>query len=590
MAGRDPDIYKTLLENLSDGVLAIGFDGSVKIANPAFCRMFRLDSDDVADRLFSEIFVEYEGFDDFVQIILDAIVDAGSAERRITSVRIDDELRSLSVTTSYLTGGGAERVAVIAVVSDITEVRELRESELRMAKVVENQLEELQNAYRDIEARNTELTRLMKRVQVARGVAALLVIGLFLAFGSWYLRPLDLSGEAAAPAPQYADEVDDPLSLPTLVVEPEEFRSTLSLRGYLAPGHVVKVVSPVNSHVSEVHAQQGQSVTADDPLLELDTGQLTVEYRQARVEFIRARDKFVEIEDWDNSGEMTRARRALRRARIALDEAEGDISETAFLLEQGIISASEHEQALQRHWNRKLDYEEAERELDTVQEKGGAEAMHVARLEMENARERLQTQEEKLDQATLKAPIAGIIVVEQSRDGKPLEKGRPVSQGELLLSIADLERISVSTSINEVDVRKIEPGQQALITGPGFPGVEMAGVVTSVSARANTARGSRSKPQFDVTVTLDRLDEAERTRLRVGMTAYVTIVVHSDAEALLIPIDAVQHAGDRTWVSVVDRETASVEERTVELGFTTLDSVEVLQGLAAGETIALPRR
>lgn len=32
MRGRDPDIYRALLEHLSDGVMVIGFDGSVRLA------------------------------------------------------------------------------------------------------------------------------------------------------------------------------------------------------------------------------------------------------------------------------------------------------------------------------------------------------------------------------------------------------------------------------------------------------------------------------------------------------------------------------------------------------------------------------
>ena len=319
----------------------------------------------------------------------------------------------------------------------------MRETELRMAKVVENQFEDLQNAYRDIETRNNDLTLMMKRFQAARGMAALLVVGLFLVIGGWYIRPLDFFSADTAPDAQFVAEVDDPASLPTMVVKPGEFRLTVSLRGHLAPDRIVNVVSPVNSHVSTVHTDQGQTVVEGAPLVDLDTGQLDVDHRRSQVEFIQARDKLAEIEDWENSSEITRARRASRRAKIALDDAESDIKETAFLLEQGIVPASEHEEAQKRHRNRQLDFEEAERELDAVREKGGDEARQVARLEMENAHSRLQEHEEKLKLAAIKAPIPGIVMVENRPDGKPLERGRPVSRGELLLSIADLDRLSV---------------------------------------------------------------------------------------------------------------------------------------------------
>ncbi|MCY4155785.1 MAG: efflux RND transporter periplasmic adaptor subunit [Gammaproteobacteria bacterium] len=586
------DIYRTLLDNLSDGVMVIDADGTLRLANPALCRMFGFSSDDVVGRPFGEIFVTFEGFDDFVGIILEAITEQGDLKRRVVSVHSGDEVRSLSVTTSYLLTSGAEhtgQAAVIAVVADITEVRELREAELRMAKVVEEQLAELQVAYRDIETRNENLSLMMKRVQAARGMAALLVVGVFLIIGGWYLRPLDWFGDNAAPEPPAVAESIDPQSLPTLVVAPGEFRSTLSLRGLLEPGHIEKIVSPIDGHVSTVHISRGQRVQADAPLLVLDVGKLAMERRRAQVEYIRARNRLGELEAWDSSAEMTRSRRALRRATIALDEAQENLRETEFLLEQGIVAVSEQKRAQQNYQSRQLDHEEAERGLETAQEKGNDEAVEVARLELENAQGRLREHEAKMELATIKAPLAGIVIISDSDRNKPLEKGRPVTQGELLLSIADLDHFAALTSVDEVNVGKVEVGQRALITGPGFPGQELEGVVTQVSARA--ARGQRSAPQFEVTVAMENVPPTVREHLRVGMTAYITIVVHSDPEALLVPLTAVNHgANGANWLQVIDPDTGLAQRRPVELGRTTIDSVQVLQGLTAGEKIVLSQQ
>ncbi|MYH69733.1 MAG: PAS domain S-box protein, partial [Gammaproteobacteria bacterium] len=233
------DIYRTLLENLTDGVMVVDVDGTVRLANPVLCRIFGFKPDEMVERPFGEIFVTTEGFDDFVEIVLDAITEQGDIKRRVVSVRIGEEFRSLAVTTSYLLTNEpaqAGQAAVIAVVADISEIRELRETELRMAKVVENQLAELQKAYQDIEARNQELSQMMKRVQAARGVAALLGVGVFLAIGAWYVQPLNPSGAAAAPAARSAARTEDPGKLPTVVVAPGELRSTIALRGRLTPG------------------------------------------------------------------------------------------------------------------------------------------------------------------------------------------------------------------------------------------------------------------------------------------------------------------------------------------------------------------
>ena len=591
MSDRAGGIYEALLEDLSDGVLVVGFDGSVQVANRAFCHMFGLDSAAMSGRVFAELFVAAEGLDAFTEAVFDAVMRRGSAERRIADVRIDGERRSLSVTTSYLTTareGATERVAVIAVVSDITAVRELRETELRQAKVIETQLGELRDAYRDLEARNEALSSMTRRVRATRISAMVLVAGLFLAIGVWHIQPLDLFSATATPdARPGAGEA--PGTLPTVTVEPTVLRSTVALGGRLAPGRVIEVVSPLESHVSAVHASPGQLVAQGDPLVAFDTGQLAAEHRHAEVDYIKARDRLAALEDWENGAEMARARRALRRARIALDDADRTLERAAFLLKQGIVPASEHEAAERDRERRQLDFEAAEQELAAVAAKGGGEALQVARLELETARDRLRAQESKLDLATIEAPIAGIVIAADGPDDKPLARGRPVAQGELLLRIADFERLSVVTSVDEVDVRKIEAGQRASITGPGFPELRIEGTVTHVSSEADDADRRRNTPRFEVAVALDRLDGRARERLRVGMSAHVEIVVYRRPAALLVPLGAVEQEGDAAWVRVVGRDAGTVERRAVALGLTTLDSVEVVEGLAPGDKVVLRR-
>jgi len=583
------NVYRALLENLLDGVMVIGFDGSVKLANAAACRMFGLRPEEVVGRRFGEVFVQFEEFDEFTEMVLDAVQNQSGVERRVTSVRIGDATRSFSVTTSYLTTAREEApMAVIAVLADITEVRELRETALRRAKIIEKQLGELQGAYRDIEARNAELSQMTKRVQTARVAATLFVVGLFLAIGVWHVRPLDFFRESAAPPALAGVEAKGPETMRTLTVAPDTLRETISLRGFLAPGRVVEVVSPIESHVSAVHVRYGQRVAAGDPLVDLDADRIAADYRSAQVQHIRALEALEAFENWENGTEMTSARRGLRRAKMAFDSEERQLRRTSFLLEQGLVPASEHESALERHESRKLDFEAARRELEAAQAKGGGDARKVAELEAENARDRLREQERKLEMTKVLAPIAGVVIAAQGTNAKPLARGRPATQGELLLSIADFDRISVLTSVNEVDVGKIEAGQPAWISGPGFPGLQLEGAVTHVSSRAGGARRSNT-PQFEILVALDRLDATHQAQLRAGMSAHVTIVVLDRPAALMVPITAVEQRDGGTWVRVLDRATGAVEERAVELGLTTLDSVEVVEGIEAGEEIVLFR-
>jgi len=601
----DANTHRAILATLSDGVLVLHQDGVIQLVNPAFCRMFDLhraddtdtrgDSveDQVAGRNFRDLFLLSEGFDEFTDTVLAAVAEPGAMKKRIAQIQTDAGARSLTVSSTALdpthptTDSMEPGTAVLVVVSDITEIRELRETEVRQAVLIKDQFTQLQGAYRDLEARNAALSALRKGVRTVRLVAAVGVVGLFLAVGTWYLQPLDRFGGGgflATVAPVAESATPD---RPTLPITSQSFQSTLDLRGTLSPGQVMEVVSPIEGPVKDIHANPGDVVSKEAVLVELDTSALGTELRQAEIEHIRARDRLDELEDWESGSEVVRARRAVRRANVALDDSERKLATSNFLISRGLIPASQLEEAERAHESRKFDVEEAERELESVRAKGVGEALQVALLQAKTAENRLREKQEKLELSLVRAPISGVVIAAEGTQAKPLTRGRQVTQGELLLSIADMDRLSVTTTIDEVDLHQVKAGQPAWITGPGFSGLRVPGRVDHVSSRA--VRGARrGSPQFEVVVVLDSLGEEERNRLRVGMSAFITIVIYDRPAALLVPITAVEQREGKTWLQVLNSDGVS-EHREVETGLTSLDSVEIINGLSPGDHIVLPQ-
>ena len=96
-----------------------------------------------------------------------------------------------------------------------------------------------------------------------------------------------------------------------------------------------------------------------------------------------------------------------------------------------------------------------------------------------------------------------------------------------------------------------------------------------------------TSPPFEFVAAVEGLAAAERTSLRLGMSATVEIVVADKPDALLVPISAVQIQGDGTWLRVRDPRDGGIERRRVETGTTTLTQVEIVSGLRAGEEVLL---
>ena len=585
---QDAVIYRNVLDNMHSGVMTVGLDGRILTFNPAAARILGLSRDEVLDHVLAEVFMPIEGVDAFLQALMDAVYEADVEHQRVVEVQPGDRTLALALTTSYLQSvhdGEVQKIGVIAIFNDITELKELREAELRLAETTKAQHAELQDAYRKIEENNQALGSATKRERFA----TLGVVVLFLAVGlyAWQTDPVSDFGAPALPA---ASEAAASADLRTVVVTPQRLASTVILAGYLAPRREVQVTSPLTGTVAALHFQYGARVSQGQRLLELDTTEVEKKYREARAAYIKARLRFNELENWDDSVEVVRARRTLNRTRRQLETQQNKRDETAFLLEKGVIPASEHEAAEQQLYNVQLDYEAVQQDLAAVLARGGEQEKQVARLELDNARIQMQLMEDTLRKSQVDAPVTGVILPPPAseQDGHGLVTGGEVQQGALLLTIGDLDGLSVMGEVDEVDVAKIGLGQQVVIRGDAFPEVELQGSITHVSSQAGQQdQAGKSLPMFEVRAAIDSLTAAQRRQVRLGMSANLEVVIYDRPDSLLVPLSAVQARNGKTWLRVRDRATGTVQQVEVETGVTTLDAVEIVRGLEPGAEVVV---
>ena len=583
---RESFVHENILENLLDGVISIGLDGDVRTFNPAAARILGLDRDEVVGRTLTEALIAVEGFEAFTQAILDAVTGRTRTERGVVEVDRGDERRALSVTTSYLMSPGTgEPAGVIAVFSDITHVQALQEAERRMARELEEQNAELKKSYRMAEESHERLASVMKKVQIARVGVTVLVIAVFLGAGAWSWGGLDPFWTSQSSEFVERGAQDETEALRTVAVEPEEFTSSAAFVGRLAPWRQVPVTSAADAHVADVRFTYGQRVERGEVLLRLDMEEARLEYLDARVEHENAKKAVAELDAWESGAEVAGALRAFSKARMAMEGETAGLKQSAFLLEEGLIPASQHEDARRRFESQRLDFEAARQDLEAVRARGGEDARRLAELNLGKARDRLRSVEAVLARDTVEAPISGVIL-EPAGPDRTLVRGREVKKGDALLTIADIDRMAVVAMVDEVEVTAIRAGQPVTVRGDAFPNLELRGSVSHVSSQPHRQQAGGA-PRFEVTVRLDALSDAQRRRLRTGMSAHLRIVTYRNPSALMVPIEAVRTGGGASRVRILDEASGEVRERAVEIGLTTLGAVEVTAGLDAGETVVL---
>ena len=582
-------IYRSVLDSVASGVVSLDTRGVVTSFNAAASEIIGLKREAVVGRTFAEVFGEMAGADEFADTILDAVYET-SAVRREVEATFAGKARTLSVATRYLKeegDGGTARLGVVAVFTDITEIRDLQVSELRLARELETQHAELLEAYRDLEQTNLKLGRASRRIATVRIGAALAVLFLFAAVGYWFwdsgadtARPA--GGVSASAAPGAA------ANFASVIVEPGTVSASVTLTASLAPLREIDVTSPVKGKVAAVHVRPGETVTKGQLLIEMNVAELEIDLREAQVAHIKARDRVEELENWADHRDVSRARRTVSKSAIALETARNRFTQTTFLLERGIIPASEHDAAGRERDGRRLDLDSAEQDLAAILARGAAD-LRVARLELENATARLKGVEDRLSRARVRAPAAGV-VMRPKGGGEGPASGAAVERGDSLLTLGDFRGLTVLGQIDEVDVARLRPGQAARVRGDAFPGLDLRGRVVRVSSQAVPSPDRRKAPFFEVAASVDSLTDRQRESVRLGMSATLEILIYEKQDALLVPLGAVETRGGVSRLRVRDRGSGEVRQIDVVTGLTTLDSVEIVEGLAAGDEVLVERR
>ncbi len=127
-------IQHNIMQNMSEGVMSIGFNGVINYINPAAGKILGVSEDEFIGRGFASCFFEDDENDAFIQTILDAVYDRTKPHEGIVSYKRGNEILQLRIVTSFLQEEGT-RVGIIAVFSDLSELMDLRDAVKSMEKI-----------------------------------------------------------------------------------------------------------------------------------------------------------------------------------------------------------------------------------------------------------------------------------------------------------------------------------------------------------------------------------------------------------------------------------------------------------------------
>ena len=178
-----------------------------------------------------------------------------------------------------------------------------------------------------------------------------------------------------------------------------------------------------------------------------------------------------------------------------------------------------------------------------------------------------------LDSVNLRSPFAGTITEVQSKAGDQ------INPGTASFRLDDLSHQFVDVQVPEVDINRIQVGQQVRLTFDAIQNKEYSGVVSEVGRVGVTTAGVVN---FDVSIELSDADE----QVRPGMTAAVNIIVQQLNDVLLVPNRAVRLRDNQRVIYLLRNNVLTPVE--LEIGATSDTYSQISTGdIHAGDVVVL---
>lgn len=200
------------------------------------------------------------------------------------------------------------------------------------------------------------------------------------------------------------------------------------------------------------------------------------------------------------------------------------------------------------------------------------EDLIIAQASVDSAQASLDQAKLKLKNAQLIAPFGGIVTAVN------IQAGQQVGANTAAIELADTDHLEIVVNMSEVDLPKLQVGQDAEITLDALPGKTLAGKVTQIAPAGVLQQGVVNYP---VTIALTATDPA----VRPGMTANLSVIVERKADVLVVPNRAIRTQGRQRTVTVA-YEGQQIQ-MPVQTGMSNETQTEITSGLKEGDEVVL---
>ncbi|WP_258089890.1 efflux RND transporter periplasmic adaptor subunit [Serratia liquefaciens] len=283
-------------------------------------------------------------------------------------------------------------------------------------------------------------------------------------------------------------------------------------------------------------------------------------------------------------------RNDLRNAEAALNVAKADLQAKQALLKQAESRFKRQKRMLKDEAGSREDFEAAEATLAATRAELIALNARIVQAQIEVDKKKVD-----LSYTRILAPMDGIVIAVITQQGQTVNANQ---SAPTIVKLAQLDVMTIKAQISEADITRATQGQKAYFTIFSEPDKKYDATLRTVElapesvmkddslSGGGTASGSgtsNASVYYNALLDVPNPDN----RLRIAMTAQVSLLLGEAKNTLLVPIQAVHKNADKKQQVQVLTGDNRVEIREVTTGITNNVDIQILSGLKAGEHVVL---
>jgi multidrug efflux pump subunit AcrA (membrane-fusion protein) len=401
----------------------------------------------------------------------------------------------------------------------------------------------------------------MRKALIATGM--LLLLGL-----AFYWTFMDHGKEIKASPPVNRNPMVKGVPVEVLLLQRGSLDHRLQLTGTIMPDAVVDVFSKASGILETIKVEQGDAVKADQVVAVVEREEREAKLQESRAALDVLRARWAQMETGARPEEIAQAEELVRQTEARWINSLDNHKRLKTLKERDFISQQRLDEAMLQVTISEAEHNSAKEKL-TLMRKGARQEDRDALLaQIRQAEATLKLAGINLKNATIRAPISGII------SKRFLDQGAFATTTSPVIRIVAMDIVKVAVHVVERELAKLRPGSQAEIRVDTYPDELFQGSVVRISPTVDPE--SRTA---EVDIQVDNNDH----RLKPGMFARASLIVQQRDDVLLLSKDSLLRESGPPRVFVHEKGRASLRE--VMLGLEGDQYVEVLTGLRDGDEV-----